>query len=208
MLTHDAIVRAKCERLCVGDQYVDPFEDIEVGLAFLGIDYDGIVLMPDFLDDVEGWHSIGFDGLSAGHTLFKYGLDVLSIDVFQSLHSSESDRFIPCFRHDEERDFAGSAASFVPALLDSPAEEGVIDLNEAGEQVFGVSGLHGLANFVQHDPAALEIDVDLAGQSQRREATLVSRDQVDGPEPFHERRPGAVYDRTRCERSRNLQSTQ
>lgn len=201
MLPHDAMVFAENKCLCVGYQDVDQLKGIVVRLALLGIDHDRNMLMADLLSDIEGCQPIGLDGLGTGHPLLKHGLDVFTIDAFQNFHSRESDRLIFCRRHDEDGDFAGATTSLVTTLLDSSTEEGVVDLDQACELVPSVSRLHCLANLVQHSSGTLKADVDLAGQGQGRQATLVSCDQVDGPEPFHERRPGAMHDRSRSERS-------
>lgn len=204
MLLHDPMVCAENKRLCVGYQDVDPLEDIIVGLSLLGIDHNRDVFMADLPGDVEGCQSVGFNGLAANHPFRKHSLDVIAVNVFQYFHPRKGDRLIPCRGHDEDGNFAGAATSLVAALLDSATEEGVIDLDQASELVPSVSCLHGLANLVQHGPGALEADVELSGQGQSRETTLVRRHQVNGPEPLHERRPRAMHDRSCGKRSLKL----
>jgi len=204
MLFHDPMVCAENKRLCVGHQDVDPLEDVIVRFALLGIDHDRDMFMAEFLGDVEGWQSVGFDRLVANHPFLKHGFDVITVNFFEHFHPREGDRLFPCSGHDENGDFGGTATSLVAALLGTAIEEGVIDLDQACELVASVSCLHGLANLVQHGPRAFEANVDLSGQGKSRKTTLVRRYQVDGPEPLNERRPRRMHDRSCGKRSLEL----
>ena len=70
------------ERFALDTRMFDLHKDVGVGLAFFGIDHDRDMLMADLFGNVEGRQPIGLNGLSAGHPLLKYGLDVLAVDFY------------------------------------------------------------------------------------------------------------------------------
>jgi len=194
MLLHDSVVGSQDEGFRVGNQDVDPFEDVEVRLPLPGVDDFRSVLVAEFLHRAEHRQPIGLDPLRLGHALSDRGFDLETVNVFKHFHLGKSDGLILDGGHDQDGHLARPTAALVAALVHPALEEGVIDLDESGELVFCVAGLHGLSDLVEHSPGALEADVDLSGQGQSRESALVRRDQVDGPEPFHERCPRPMHD--------------
>ena len=90
----------------------------------------------------------------------------------------------------DERDLVLCAA---PALSRPfAAQVGIIDLDAPGERLSLVTLVHDLQELVLELPGSVVTDPQLAGQLQRREATLALGQQVDGQEPSGQRQVGGM----------------
>ena len=137
-----------------------------VGLCLLFVNHFRVMRMPHPFDHVEYRQPITFDVLPWLHVTLKDALHMRSINAFKNFHLRKANGFIMGCGHDEDRDFACSAASLVSTFIGATFEKGIIDLDQAGELVLSVSGLHCLTNFVEHHLGTFDADIELSRQGQ------------------------------------------
>ena len=110
---------------------------------------------------VENRQAIAFDTLLRAHMPLKNALNVFRVNAVKDFHLCEGDGIISCGRHDKNRYFACAPASLITALPGATIEKGVISLDQSGKLVLGITGSHGIANFVLHCPGAFDPDIEL-----------------------------------------------
>lgn len=119
--------------------------------------------------------------------------DCVAFDIFDHFHSCESDGFVFHSGHDDDGNLVRTTPALIATFIDSAFEKGIINLDKSSQLITGVASFHRFANLMQHGPCALETDIDLSRQGQSREASFISADEENCPEPFDQRRPGPVH---------------
>jgi hypothetical protein len=94
-----------------------------------------------------------------------------------------------------------SPAPLVPAFTGSAVEKGVINLDQSGKLGIGITGTHGIADFMLHRSSAFNPDIKLARQGQSRMPPFISAQQINGPKQLDKRRSGFMHDSSRGKRS-------
>ncbi len=193
MLRRFEVMGSHNEAFGVGDERMDPREEeVHFPESHLRV---GVMLKAEIFKSPEGSPSVGADPLARREGSLGHIQDVEEIRVLGDFHSDEGGIAGPIGADGYPNRFRAAGFSSRFPLDPFSPEEGIIQLDEAGQLIAAVPVGHGGSDLVAHRPDGLiGADAQEALSFQHGDAVLVVAHEKDEPEPLAQRGPGFVED--------------
>lgn len=183
-----SMVSAIDESLCVSNDAMQPLQQFSASTEILVL-MDIAALGKRLTAASE---TIRLDGSSRFDILTHKAAHRRTLDVVGGVHLQVNRMALFILGYGNKYRLVSSTSTFF--ALDLGSKIRIIERYDTFKVILLVQHLHGSTDPTEHIPCSLIADFDLSGQSQGRNTTLITGNQVNCPEPFGQGQMSTVHD--------------